>query len=57
MTDTSASSGTPHATYAAAGVNIEAGEEAVEQLRPFAEKASRPEVLGGIGGFAGLFKL
>ncbi|HEX2133455.1 MAG TPA: phosphoribosylformylglycinamidine cyclo-ligase [Actinophytocola sp.] len=54
MTDTSDS---PHATYAAAGVNIEAGDEAVQQLRPFAEKATRPEVLGGIGGFAGLFKL
>ena len=57
MTDTSATPESPHATYAAAGVNIEAGEEAVERLRPFAEKASRPEVLGGIGGFAGLFKL
>jgi phosphoribosylformylglycinamidine cyclo-ligase len=57
MTDTSASPDSPHATYAAAGVNIEAGEEAVERLKPFAEKASRPEVLGGIGGFAGLFKL
>jgi phosphoribosylformylglycinamidine cyclo-ligase len=55
MTDTSANS--PRATYAAAGVNIEAGDEAVEQLKPFAEKASRPEVMGGIGGFAGLFKL
>ena len=56
MTDTSANS-SPHATYAAAGVSIEAGEEAVEQLKPYAAKASRPEVLGGIGGFAGLFKL
>jgi phosphoribosylformylglycinamidine cyclo-ligase len=55
MTDSSAN--TPHATYAAAGVSIEAAEEAVEQLKPFAEKASRPEVMGGIGGFAGLFKL
>ena len=55
MTDTSAN--TPHATYAAAGVNIEAGEQAVEQLKPFAEKALRPEVMGGIGGFAGLFRL
>jgi phosphoribosylformylglycinamidine cyclo-ligase len=45
------------ATYASAGVNIEAGEEAVEQLKPWAEKAMRPEVMGGIGGFAGLFKL
>lgn len=46
-----------HTTYASAGVSIEAGEQAVEQLRPWAEKAQRPEVMGGIGGFAGLFKL
>lgn len=46
-----------HPTYAAAGVDIAAGEEAVDRLRPYAERASRPEVLGGIGGFAGLFKL
>ena len=47
----------PPATYAAAGVSIEAGEQAVEQLKPWAEKATRPEVVGGIGGFAGLFRL
>jgi phosphoribosylformylglycinamidine cyclo-ligase len=45
------------ASYAAAGVDIEAGEAAVEQFRPWAQQASRPEVLSGIGGFAGLFKL
>ncbi|WP_415360483.1 phosphoribosylformylglycinamidine cyclo-ligase [Saccharothrix sp. BKS2] len=45
------------ATYAAAGVSIEAGDEAVEKLKPWAAKAQRPEVLGGIGGFAGLFQL
>ncbi|SHK42295.1 phosphoribosylformylglycinamidine cyclo-ligase [Pseudonocardia thermophila] len=45
----------PGASYAAAGVDIDAGERAVDALRPYAEKASRPEVLGGIGGFAGLF--
>jgi phosphoribosylformylglycinamidine cyclo-ligase len=55
LTDISES--TPPATYAAAGVSIEAGEQAVEQLKPWAEKATRPEVIGGIGGFAGLFKL
>jgi phosphoribosylformylglycinamidine cyclo-ligase len=49
--------GDPGATYASAGVDIEAGERAVEALRPFAAKAGRPEVLGGIGGFAGLFAL
>src|SRR2546421_6035914 len=47
----------PKTTYADAGVSIEAGEQAVEQLKPWAAKATRPEVLGGIGGFAGLFKL
>ncbi|MDT7655695.1 MAG: phosphoribosylformylglycinamidine cyclo-ligase, partial [Pseudonocardiales bacterium] len=47
----------PHASYAAAGVDIDAGERAVEQFRPWTEKTSRPEVMGGIGGFAGLFKL
>ncbi|MGH4013580.1 MAG: phosphoribosylformylglycinamidine cyclo-ligase [Pseudonocardiaceae bacterium] len=47
----------PHPTYAVAGVDIAAAEKAVAQLRPHAERASRPEVLGGIGGFAGLFKL
>ena len=43
------------ASYASAGVDIDAGERAVAQFRPFAEKATRPEVMGGIGGFAGLF--
>ncbi|MCO1659263.1 phosphoribosylformylglycinamidine cyclo-ligase [Pseudonocardia sp. S2-4] len=44
-------------SYAAAGVDVDAGERAVDALRPYAEKANRPEVLGGIGGFAGLFAL
>jgi phosphoribosylformylglycinamidine cyclo-ligase len=45
------------ATYASAGVDIDAGDQAVELLKPHAERASRPEVLGGVGGFAGLFSL
>lgn len=45
------------ATYAAAGVSIEAGDAAVEQMRPWASRATRPEVLGSLGGFAGLFQL
>ncbi|WP_286899963.1 phosphoribosylformylglycinamidine cyclo-ligase [Thermocrispum sp.] len=44
-------------TYAAAGVDIAAGEEAVERIKPYAQRATRPEVLGGLGGFAGLFQL
>ncbi|WP_238406486.1 AIR synthase related protein, partial [Rhodococcus sp. YH1] len=48
---------TPGASYAAAGVDIEAGDRAVELFAPHAKKATRPEVLGGLGGFAGLFAL
>ncbi|KUI05979.1 phosphoribosylformylglycinamidine cyclo-ligase [Mycobacterium sp. IS-3022] len=44
-------------SYASAGVDIEAGDRAVELLKPLAEKATRPEVRAGIGGFAGLFAL
>jgi phosphoribosylformylglycinamidine cyclo-ligase len=44
-------------SYAAAGVDIEAGEAAVERYREVTKNATRPEVIGGLGGFAGLFKL
>ena len=43
--------------YAAAGVDIAAGDRAVELVAPHAKRATRPEVMGGLGGFAGLFKL
>jgi phosphoribosylformylglycinamidine cyclo-ligase len=43
------------ATYAAAGVDIEAGDRAVELMKKWVAKATRPEVVGGLGGFAGLF--
>jgi len=43
------------ATYEAAGVSIDAGDKAVELMRVWVEKARRPEMIGGIGGFAGLF--
>src|SRR3954447_1802065 len=42
-------------TYEAAGVSIEAGDKAVELMKVWIEKAHRPEQIGGIGGFAGLF--
>jgi len=42
-------------SYAGAGVDIEAGDRAVELMKAWVAKASRPEVVGGIGGFAGLF--
>jgi phosphoribosylformylglycinamidine cyclo-ligase len=44
-------------SYASAGVDIEAGDKAVEALKPSIRKTTRPEVVGGIGGFAGLFAL
>src|SRR5215217_8812732 len=47
--------GSDKSAYAAAGVDIEAGERAVELMKEWVAKAQRPEVMGGIGGFAGLF--
>ena len=42
-------------TYKDAGVDIDAGDRAVELMKASIAKASRKEVIGGIGGFAGLF--
>jgi phosphoribosylformylglycinamidine cyclo-ligase len=42
-------------TYKDAGVDIDAGDRAVELMKASIAKASRPEVMGSIGGFAGLF--
>ena len=47
----------PAATYAAAGVDIAAGDEAVERIKDVVASTARPGVLGGIGGFGGLFAL
>lgn len=47
MSDTSA--------YAAAGVDIEAGDRAVDLMKAHVAATRRPEVLGGLGGFAGFF--
>ena len=41
--------------YAAAGVDIEAGDRAVELMKASVAASHRPEVLGGLGGFAGFF--
>ncbi|GLY07194.1 MULTISPECIES: phosphoribosylformylglycinamidine cyclo-ligase [Actinoplanes] len=45
------------ATYADAGVSIHAGDRAVELLKSKVKKTTRPEVMGDLGGFSGLFKL
>lgn len=45
------------ATYRDAGVDIDAGEAAVEAIKPLVAATTRTGVLGGIGGFGGLFDL
>lgn len=44
-------------TYRDAGVDIDAGEELVERIKPHVKRSMRPEVLGGLGGFGALFEL
>jgi len=44
-------------SYEAAGVDIVAGDRAVELMKSHLAKARRPEVIGDIGGFAGLFDI
>src|SRR5512142_3416416 len=41
-------------TYKDAGVDIDAGNDLVDRIKPLARSTMRPEVLGGIGGFAAL---
>ncbi|MEF8697802.1 MAG: phosphoribosylformylglycinamidine cyclo-ligase [Candidatus Accumulibacter sp. UW26] len=44
-------------SYRAAGVDIDAGEQLVERIKPLARKTLRAGVLGGIGGFGALFEV
>jgi phosphoribosylformylglycinamidine cyclo-ligase len=44
-------------TYAQAGVDIDAGEELVERIKPHVRRSMRREVLGGIGGFGALVEV
>jgi len=44
-------------SYRDAGVDIDAGNELVERIKPAVKKTMRPEVLNGLGGFGGLFQL
>ena len=43
--------------YKNAGVDIEAGYKSVELMKKHVKETMRPEVLGGLGGFAGAFDL
>ncbi|MFK7945397.1 MAG: phosphoribosylformylglycinamidine cyclo-ligase [Paracoccaceae bacterium] len=44
-------------TYAQAGVDIDAGNELVDRIKPAAASTNRPGVMAGLGGFGGLFDL
>ena len=44
-------------TYKDAGVDIDAGNALVDRIKPLAKSTQRPEVLGGIGGFAALCRI
>ena len=44
-------------TYRDSGVNIDAGNELVERIKPAVKKTNRPGVVSGLGGFGGLFEL
>jgi phosphoribosylformylglycinamidine cyclo-ligase len=47
----------PGLSYRDAGVDIDAGDELVERIKSHVRRTSRPEVMGGLGGFAGLCAL
>jgi phosphoribosylformylglycinamidine cyclo-ligase len=44
-------------TYRDAGVDIDAGDELVERIKPLVRRTQRPEVLAGVGGFGALVSL
>jgi phosphoribosylformylglycinamidine cyclo-ligase len=50
-------SSTPTLSYKDAGVDIDAGEALVDNIKPLARRTMRPEVLGGIGGFGALVEV
>jgi phosphoribosylformylglycinamidine cyclo-ligase len=47
----------PSLTYRDAGVDIDAGDELVERIKPHVRRSMRPEVLGGLGGFGALVEV
>ena len=48
---------TKNISYKDSGVDIEAGNKTVDYIKPLAKKTNRKEVISGIGGFSGLFKV
>ena len=56
-TESSMSEATSSLSYRSSGVNIDAGNELVERIKPHVKKTSRAGVLQGLGGFGALFEL
>ena len=46
-----------HMTYKDAGVDIDAGNDLVDRIKPLVKRSFRPEVMGGLGGFGAMFDL
>ncbi|MED5420679.1 MAG: phosphoribosylformylglycinamidine cyclo-ligase, partial [Pseudomonadota bacterium] len=44
-------------TYKDAGVDIDAGNTLIDKIKPLVARTRRPEVIAGLGGFGGLFRL
>lgn len=57
MTQTPSSTPQPSLSYKDAGVDIDAGNALVERIKHVAKRTSRPEVMGGLGGFGALCEL
>ena len=57
MTNVASGSRGPGLSYRDAGVDIDAGDELVERIKSHVKRTHRPEVMGGLGGFAGLFSM
>ena len=57
MAEDAASRSTSRLAYTASGVDVEAGERAVELMREAVESTRRPEVIGGLGGFGGAISI
>lgn len=55
--DTTSTAESTGLSYRDAGVDIDAGDRLVENIKPFAKRTMRPEVLAGIGGFGGLVEI
>ncbi|KAI8038035.1 hypothetical protein M5D96_009076 [Drosophila gunungcola] len=52
-----ATAGSPGLSYKDSGVDIDAGDALVQRIKPLSRGTQRPGVLGGLGGFGGLFRI